>query len=131
MPEIEESDSYKLKVKRLLQRLYKYGITQEELPTMIDMLVDSIVEDVAKAGRVPRYSYILMINSPEIYEYEYDNYLEISCGFEPKMENIDDIAIDGYMVLPTSGSARMDIESGEIVNVNVSWEERSVDDYDT
>lgn len=130
MPEIRETEWYKESYQDLLPYVTTYGISKEEFPLMIKDLIYSITEHRDMKINIPDYSYIIKINGVEIFSDRYNNnYLEITCGFKPKKENVDDIAMENTFLFPKSGSARMDIDSGEIVNINISWIEDSVEWY--
>jgi len=122
MPDIRETGQYQIAYERILKELHKYGISETEFDDYIYLLLDEVKNRVNDAGKIPEYSYTIFANLPMIYEFNGSNYLELLCGFDPIPEYVDDMSIDGSIMMPKSASARMNLTNGEY-DVVISWNE--------
>jgi len=122
MPEMRETKKYKIKYESLLQELHMYGISETEFNDYIYLLLDEIKNNINNEGKIPEYSYTIDSNFLMLYKHNGNNYLELLCIFSPIPEYVDDMAIDGSIMMPKSARASMNLSNGEY-DVNTAWHE--------
>lgn len=128
MAEVRENRDFKTRKEILIKELIEQGIPETEIPFMFQVLTNSILHEIDSTGRIPMYSFILFINNAEVYTNIYfETVLEITCNLKAKVNNIADIQTEGDILFPKSAGARLNIENGDIVNINVSWKEYELD----
>lgn len=128
MAEVRENRDFKTRKEILIKELIEQGIPETEIPFMFQVLTNSILHEIDSTGRIPMYSFILFINNAEVYTNIYlETVLEITCNLKAEVNNVADIQTEGDILFPKSASARLNIESGDIANINVSWKEYELD----
>ena len=128
MPELREEGSYPDKADYLRDYLVNhYELHEMEFDTVIDALIEEVIQSIERGGKIPSYSYTIIVDDLLVFNNESTEYLALHCSFMPIEDKIDDLVINhGHYLFPDSANSIMNLDSGIIDCFSISYSERTL-----